>query len=151
MRRFAEQMDRAFNGGWGSDFGRESAGMWMPAVDVSERDGKLIVHADLPGLKKEDVKVEVTDDTLIIQGERREEHQENDGGYHRSERTYGKFYRSIPLPQGAETDKAKAEFNNGVLELSVPFLPVTGEVGRCPLKRRVRRNANHRVPRARAR
>jgi len=129
MRRFAEQMDRAFRGGWSSDFGWESSGMWMPAIDVSERDGNLIVHADLPGLKKEDVKVEVTDDALIIRGERREEHQEDDRGYRRSERTYGKFYRSIPLPEGAQTDKARAEFNNGVLELSVP-VPASHKRGR---------------------
>ncbi len=117
MRRFAEQMDRA----WGSETGWEGAGMWAPAVDVSEREGKLMVHADLPGLQKEDVKVECTDDALIIQGERRHEHEEEDGGYRRSERRYGSFYRTIPLPEGAQTDQAHAEFRNGVLEVSVPI------------------------------
>ncbi len=95
--------------------------MWAPAVDVSEREGKLMVHADLPGLQKEDVKVECTDDALIIQGERRHEHEEEDGGYRRSERRYGSFYRTIPLPEGAQTDQAHAEFRNGVLEVSVPI------------------------------
>ena len=71
----------------------------------------------------------MTDDALIIQGERREEHQEDDRGYRRSERTYGKFYRSIPLPEGAQTDKARAEFNNGVLEMSVP-VPASHKRGR---------------------
>jgi HSP20 family protein len=121
MRRFAEQMDRAFSGGWGADFAWERPGMWAPAIDVSERDGKLVVHADLPGLQKEDVKVEATDDTLIIQGERRQVHEEQDSGYRRSERRYGSFYRSIPLPEGAQTEQARAEFKDGVLEVSVPI------------------------------
>jgi HSP20 family protein len=129
MRRFAEQMDRAFTGGWGPEFAWESPGMWAPAIDVSERDGKLVVHADLPGLQKEDVKVETTDDSLIIQGERRQEHEEQDRGYRRSERRYGSFYRSIPLPEGAQTEQARAEFKDGVLEVSVP-IPASQKRGR---------------------
>jgi HSP20 family protein len=129
MRRFAEQMDRAFTGNWGSDFAWDSPGMFAPAIDVSERDGKLIVHADLPGLQKEDLKVEATDDSLIIQGERRQEYEEQDRGYRRSERKYGTFYRSIPLPEGAQTEQARAEFKDGVLEVSVP-IPASQKRGR---------------------
>jgi HSP20 family protein len=123
MRRFADQMESVL-GGWGSDIGWESAGMWAPAIDVTEREGNLIVHADLPGLKKEDVKVETIDNQLVIQGERRQEHEEHDGGSWRSERRYGSFYRSIPLPDGAETERARAEFKDGVLQVSVP-VPAT--------------------------
>jgi HSP20 family protein len=119
MRRFAEEMDRAFSG-WGPDAGSEGRGLWSPEVDITERDGKMVVTADLPGLKKDDVKVEVMENSLIIQGERRQEHEESDRGYRRSERRYGSFYRSIPLPEGAQTDQARAEFKDGVLEVSMP-------------------------------
>jgi HSP20 family protein len=129
MRRFAEQMDRAFSPDWGSDFAWDSPGMFAPAIDVSEREGKLIVHADLPGLQKEDLKVEATEDSLIIQGERRQEYEEQDRGYRRSERKYGTFYRSIPLPEGAQTEQARAEFKDGVLEVSVP-IPASQKRGR---------------------
>ena len=88
---------------------------------MRERDGNLVVSAELPGLNKEDVKVEVTADGLIIQGERKREHEEDRGGVHRSERSYGSFYRSIPLPEGANIEQAKAQFNNGVLEVRVPI------------------------------
>jgi HSP20 family molecular chaperone IbpA/Arc/MetJ-type ribon-helix-helix transcriptional regulator len=86
-----------------------------PAVEVRERDGNLVVSAELPGLNKDDVKVEVTGDGLVIQGERKREQEEERGGVHRSERSYGSFYRSIPLPEGANIEQAKAQFNNGVL------------------------------------
>jgi HSP20 family protein len=117
MRRFAEQMDRTF-GGNESMWGR--GGAWSPAIDVFERDGKLIVHADLPGMNKDDVKVEVADNQLIIQGERRQQHEEHEGESWRSERSYGSFYRSIPLPENAKMDEARAEFKDGVLEISMP-------------------------------
>ena len=117
MRRFSEDMDRAFSGG---ALGFGGRGLWSPAIDVSEREGNLIVHADLPGLNKEDVKVDVTDDSLTIQGERKREHEEKGQGFHRSERSYGSFYRSIPLPPGANTGEARAKFENGVLEISIP-------------------------------
>jgi len=78
------------------------------------------VTAELPGLKKEDVKVELTEDALIIQGERKQEHKEDHEGFHRWERSYGQFYRSIPLPEEAKTDQAKAELTDGVLKVSVP-------------------------------
>jgi HSP20 family protein len=94
--------------------------MWSPSIDISERDGKMIVHADLPGLSKDDVKVEMTEDSLTIQGERKREHEEQGKGFHRSERSYGSFYRCVPLPRGAQTESAQARFENGVLEISVP-------------------------------
>jgi len=119
MQRFHEEMDRSF----ARFFGKESdsdSGVWYPAVDVSTRDGKLQVHAELPGLKPEDVKVEVTDDALIIQGERKYEHEDNKGGVYRSERRYGQFYREIPIPEGAKLEEAKAQFKDGVLEVVLP-------------------------------
>jgi len=78
------------------------------------------VTAELPGLKKEEVKVELSDDSLIIEGERKREHKEDHEGFHRWERSYGRFYRSIPLPEGAKRDRLKAELSDGVLKVSLP-------------------------------
>jgi HSP20 family protein len=136
MRRFAEEADRLFE-----DFGvgmrlhfpgflsrghellRRETGLvsaeWSPRVDVIEREGKLMIRADLPGLAKDDVKVEVTDDLITIRGERRAEKKEEREGCLYSECSYGTFYRAIPLPEGIDTSKATAEFHNGVLEVTV--------------------------------
>jgi HSP20 family molecular chaperone IbpA len=93
---------------------------WAPAIDIEHCNGHLVVTAELPGLKKEEVKVELSDKALIIEGERSREHKTDHEGFHRCERSYGKFYRSIPLPEGAKTDQAKAEINDGVLKVTIP-------------------------------
>ena len=95
-------------------------GSWAPRVEMLEREGQLVIHADLPGMTKDDVKVEVTDEAVTIQGERKEEKKEEKKGYHYNEVRYGSFYRSLPLPEGAEPSKATAEFHNGVLEVIMP-------------------------------
>ena len=132
MRRFSEEMDRlfgdvGFGGGLASGFGREfgrladlERSMWLPQVETFEREGKLIVRADLPGLTKDDIDVDITDDAIRIRGERRQEKEEDEGGYYRSERSYGSFYREIPLPSGVNSEKANATFRNGVLEVTLP-------------------------------
>ena len=129
MRRFAEEMDRLFDFRGGFPSGVPHLGLfpesaasagWAPAVEVTERGGQLVVRADLPGLTKDDVKVEVRADAIAIQGERRQEREEKRKGVYRSERTYGSFYREIPLPEGADTEQAKATFKNGVLEITMP-------------------------------
>jgi HSP20 family protein len=117
MRRFTEEMDRMFEE-VGGRRGSESA-LWSPAIEVSERDGKLEVLAELPGLKENEVKVEVTDEGLVIRGERKREHEERREGHVRSERSYGQFYRVIPLPEGANVDQAHAEFRNGELRVTL--------------------------------
>ncbi len=119
MRRFHEEMDRTFSRFFGRESGGET-GVWYPAIEVAQHDGKLQVHAELPGLKPEDVKVEVTDEALIIQGERKYEHEDKKGGVYRSERRYGQFYREIALPEGAKAEEAKANFKDGVLEVVLP-------------------------------
>ncbi len=140
MRRMAEDMDGLFQSfgfsrtgfgllpTFGSDFDRDlwrsgsafEQATWAPQVETFRRGDKLVVRADLPGLKKEDVKVEVDDGVLAISGERREEHEEDRDDYYRSERTYGQFYRAIPLPEGVRSDQCEASFKDGVLEVSVP-------------------------------
>jgi HSP20 family protein len=134
MRRFSEEMDRLFEDfgfgrGWlAPSFGRElfpagfgdlGQSLWSPQVEVFEREGRLVVRADLPGLTKDDVKVEVADDALTISGERRSEHEEKREGFYRSERSYGSFRRRIPLPEGVNADEADATFRNGVLEITM--------------------------------
>ena len=93
---------------------------WSPKVDVVHRGNELVVRADLPGVNPDDVTVEVTDDAIILAGQRKEEHAEEEGGVYRLERSCGAFFREIPLPQGAIVAQAKATFKNGVLEVTVP-------------------------------
>jgi HSP20 family protein len=125
MRRMHDEMDRMFAESFGRGAGQRSLASqgtgWMPAVEVSEREGNYIVCAELPGIKKDDVKIEVTDEALVIEGERKQEHEETKGGMRRSERSYGRFYRMIPLPDGANTEQAKASFQDGVLEVKIPI------------------------------
>ncbi|MGE5647121.1 MAG: Hsp20/alpha crystallin family protein [Acidobacteriota bacterium] len=114
MRRITEDMDRMF-------FGREfGGGFWSPPVEIRQQGDHMIVSAELPGLNKEDVHVEITDEGLVISGERKREHEVQEKGYYRSERSYGQFQRFIPLPENAQLDQARASFNNGVLEVSIP-------------------------------
>ena len=94
---------------------------WTPGIDVFERDNRLITRIDLPGMKKEDVKVEVTDGHLTISGERKREYEEKKENLYRCEREYGTFYRSVPLPEGAKLEDVKATFADGVLEVSAPL------------------------------
>jgi HSP20 family protein len=100
-----------------------SSAPWSPQIESFQQGDRFIVRADLPGLKKEDVDIEVTEESVIIQGERLEEHREDREGYYRSERSYGSFYRVVPLPDGAITESAKASFNNGVLEITLQAPP----------------------------
>src|SRR5262249_2916288 len=117
FRRWGEDWERLLGGQSAVGFG----GRFAPQIDVREEDGKLKVHADLPGCKPEDFRVEVQDDTLILSGERRSEREQSRGGVHRSERTYGSFRRLIPLPPGADIEGAQANFDNGVLEITIPL------------------------------
>jgi HSP20 family protein len=96
-----------------------SGGVWTPPIETEERDGRLYVRTELPGLSKGDVKIEVTEDVLTIEGERRQQSEKKEGSYYRSERSYGYFSRSIALPEGANADTAKATFKDGVLEIAI--------------------------------
>jgi HSP20 family protein len=133
MRRMADDMDRLFeNFGLGRAFGiapstgawrgafDEDQSAWAPQVDSFRRGDKIVVRADLPGLKKEDVKAEIDNGVLTISGHRSSEREENRDEFYRSERSYGSFYRAIPLPEGIESDNCEATFKDGVLEITLP-------------------------------
>jgi HSP20 family protein len=92
-------------------------GDWSPAIEAFQRGNEFVVRAEVPGMNRHDLIVEVGDDTLTIRGERKHEQQEDHDGVFWSERSYGSFCRAIPLPPGAISDSAKASFNNGVLEV----------------------------------
>ena len=132
MRRFTKDMARLFDDfqGFGfpnflkTDFGPFHMEFdkveWVPQLEVRHNNGQFMVRADLPGLTKDNVKLELTDDMLTLSGERKEEKKEKRNGFYRSERSYGSFYRQIPLPKGAKTKNAAATFVNGVLVITIP-------------------------------
>jgi HSP20 family protein len=93
---------------------------WVPSVDVSETDGEYQIKAEIPDVKKENVKVTLEDGVLTIQGERKQELEEKGKKYHRVERSYGSFARSFTLPDLVDEEKVKAEFKDGVLNLLLP-------------------------------
>lgn len=98
--------------------------MWMPQMEMSTKDNTLLVKVDIPGMKKEEVTVEVLENNLVVRGERKHEKEEKKEGFFRSERTYGSFSRSIALPEGANPELAKAAMHDGVLEITMPMAKV---------------------------
>ena len=130
MRKLTEDIDRMFeNFGMGRNFfptdfwQRAREGVipeWSPRIETCEKEGKLCISADLPGVKKEDLNVNITEDAVTIEGERKQGRSSNEGGYYQSERSYGSFYRSIPLPEGIDPASATAEFKDGVLQIELP-------------------------------
>ena len=100
--------------------GGGAARRWMPAMDLVETGDHFVLRADLPGLSEEDVKIEVEDDVLTISGERRSEHETKKEGYHRVERAFGSFSRSLTLPRGVNAEQVEASFDKGVLEVRIP-------------------------------
>ena len=130
LQRVAEDMDRMFDQfGFGRRWRESSAWrganpeIWAPQIDVFQKNDQLVIKADLPGLSKDDVTVDLSEDAVTIHGERKTEHKEEREGYYQSERSYGSFSRVIPLPPGAMADQAKATFRNGVLEVTMPSPP----------------------------
>ncbi|WP_428408391.1 Hsp20/alpha crystallin family protein [Hyphococcus sp.] len=113
--RFFERFERPF---FDRSFGL--AGLLQPSVDITESDKQIKIAVDLPGMDEDDIDVSLTGDVLTIRGERRHEREEDEKGYFLHERSYGSFYRTIPLPPGLETDRAKAEFKKGVLRITMP-------------------------------
>ncbi len=120
MTSMRDEMERLFDNMLGR-YPRERAdAFWVPSVDVEESNEAVTVRAEIPGMKKDDIKVTVSDDLVTISGERKHEVEQKDKTFHRIERVYGKFQRTIGLPADVEGDKAKASYKAGVLELVLP-------------------------------
>lgn len=133
LRRMHQEMNRAFSPGSGAQ-GDNVNPVWIPPIEVAYRDGNLVVSAELPGLKDEDISVAIQDNAIVIQGERQVQHEEEEGEVHRTEIRYGRFYRAIPLPEGAKTEQARAEFSDGVLRISVPVPQQQSNVRQIPIE-----------------
>ncbi len=101
---------------------------WMPPLEMSERDQRLAITLELPGLKKEDIAVNLTDEGLVIEGERAHDAAESNDEWFTTERTYGRFYRVVPLPEAVDFKQVRAMFRNGVLEISVPIPAAAAKV-----------------------
>ena len=121
LRSFHDELDRFFND---TIFGEGDLSLFdrgfAPAIDVSEDDEKIVVKADLPGLEEKDIDVSIVDGVLTLKGEKKQEHEEKGRNWHRIERSYGSFARSIPLPASVNQDKVTAQYKNGVLEITAP-------------------------------
>ena len=128
LNTIQQEMNRLFNTFFDAPATSSSGGAgnggtmrrWMPAMDLVETDEHFVLRADLPGLAEEDVKIEVTDDTLTVSGERAFEHEANKDGFYRLERGSGTFSRSLTLPEGVDPEAIEAAFDKGVLEVRIP-------------------------------
>ncbi|HEV7520423.1 MAG TPA: Hsp20/alpha crystallin family protein [Candidatus Angelobacter sp.] len=125
FRRMQDEISRVFTqnnlAGQASSGDGLSLAAWAPPVEVAYRDGNLVVSAELPGLSEDDVDVQIVDDILVISGEKEVAEEEDRGDVRRTEIRYGQFYRAIPLPDGVKTQEARAQFQNGVLEITIPL------------------------------
>ena len=117
-----ERMSRLFDESLMRLPGEEGAatGTWTPAVDICETEEAILVRAELPGLPRNDIIVEVKDNLLVLRGERRLEKDVSEENFHRIERAYGKFYRTFTLPNAVIRDQVSASFKDGVLEITLP-------------------------------
>jgi HSP20 family protein len=113
------EVNRVFDAFFGSGPGTRVR-RWVPAMDLVETDEHLVLRADLPGLTSDDVELEVKDGVLTVSGERKAEHQENSEGFYRVERAFGRFSRSLTIPDGVDAEQINADFNDGVLEVRIP-------------------------------
>jgi HSP20 family protein len=114
------EVNRVFDAFFGGRNPNSGGRRWVPAMDLVEQDDEFVLKADLPGLREEDVEIEVADGVLAISGERKSEHSERSEGYYRVERAIGQFSRSVSLPKGVEAEQVAARFENGVLEVRIP-------------------------------
>ncbi len=113
LREFEDSVNRIFSEGF-------SGRPWTPAVDIAENENELVLTADIPGVKMEDVDIKIEDGTLTLSGKREFQKEEKNGGYHRIERSYGAFHRAFTLPESVDVDKVGAAYENGVLKVTLP-------------------------------
>jgi len=113
-------VNRLFDGFFGRGAPSGDGRRWIPAMDLVETEDRFVLRADLPGLDREDIEIEVKDNVLTIAGERRAEHEQQGEGFHSVERSFGRFSRSLDLPRGIAADEVDARFDRGVLEVRIP-------------------------------
>jgi HSP20 family protein len=113
---FSNEFQRLFN----TLFDQSESQRWVPAMDLVEHDDHFTLRADLPGLSEQDVNIEIRDAALTVSGERSAEHEQRERGWYRLERQFGKFSRTLTLPEGVDADAVKASFDRGVLEVTIP-------------------------------
>jgi HSP20 family protein len=126
MQRMQREMNRMFDDAWGKDNQMALAPdnkAWRPTCDIKETDGAVLVHAELPGVPKEQIKVDFENGVLTISGERKYEKKDEKEHFHRVERSYGSFSRSFPIGDKVDPSQIKANFKDGVLEVTVPKPP----------------------------
>jgi HSP20 family protein len=125
FQRLSHELDALFEG-----FGMErpvyenTRTAWAPTLEMFTKNNELFVKLDVPGIKKEEITIELTDGTLIVRGERKSEKEEKEHNLYTTERTYGSFYRTVVLPEGAKFELAKATLRDGVLEITMPLAKV---------------------------
>ena len=118
LKKFFEDFDSPFSGDWGvKPFGSNS---FTPRVDVTEDNSNLYVHAEIPGVEKNEIKINLVGDILTISGEKKSEQKDESKNYYRIERNYGSFSRSFTLPAEVKTDSINADYNNGILKITLP-------------------------------
>ena len=135
LRTLTGDFDRVFTGmGWPAfrNGGKTEVG-WWPQLDVVEKNNALVATVDLPGVNKEDVKIEFVDGQLTIGGERKREFEDKKENVYRCEREVGSFFRTIPLPDGVKPEQVKATFTNGVLEVMIPLPAAAPPVQKIPI------------------
>jgi HSP20 family protein len=122
LRSLQDEMTRLFTGVGPAAFGREDMvhGGWNPSVDIFEENDNLVLEAELPGMKRDDFELSIENNVITLKGERKFEKKSEGENYHRVERSYGSFTRSFTLPQTVTAEGAKAEFNDGVLRVTLP-------------------------------
>lgn len=119
MWNMEDEVNRMFEQ-FGQSFQGAVQGRFAPAMDIQETEDAYIVEADVPGLKKDEVHIEVADNVLTIKGERKSEQEQKEKNFHRVERSFGSFARSVALPAGFDNTKVSAKFENGVLTITLP-------------------------------
>jgi HSP20 family protein len=119
MMTLREAMDRLFDDAFTRPFSA-NAGSIVPAIDLYQNEDEVVVKASLPGLRTEDVHISVTADVLTLRGEFKEESEQKENTYHLRENRYGEFERQVMLPTDVQSDKAKADFENGILTITLP-------------------------------
>ena len=122
LNSLQSEMNRLFNNAFDTPPGSAGSAIrrWVPAMDLVESGDHFVLRADLPGMGEDDVNIEFEDGTLTVSGERKAEHEDSNEGFHRVERSFGSFSRSLTLPQGIDADAVTAGFDRGVLEIRVP-------------------------------